>query len=369
MRIVRIVLKEYLDPESDKFGNGLYGVMGGERVLSVKEFTKNALRLAAILGPEKAADKIIGWSRGESFQYKHEALLNLRRSLGNDGDIGINAGVEIGKLPGHSAEVAKGVPWQVCYRIRMTDLMGGAVLRIACERKPVFLRPQEIEQLRSRQDMPARWHHRQFSITENTVEEICQSIAVTMGRPVSWNCRWDNYREDEVFAGTHPPPDERPGHSERLYAPITEEDLRQALIFHIQREGVKEIVPDVERAIKRLHRSQQALTLEDQAIELRIALETLFLSGKTGSGEKSFRLALHAARDIGINAADREKWFNVAKNTYRIGSQAIHSGGIMSTSRGQNRQIIAEGQKLCVEGIKKRIKEQCNPDWDKVVLE
>lgn len=365
MNTVRRVLQEYLDPESDKFGNGLYDVMGEDHILSVRKFTKKVLRLAAVSGPEKAADKIIGWSRGGSFQYEHEALLNLR---GGDGRIGIKAGVEIEKLPRNSAEVAVSVPWAVCHQIRSFDLVGGMVLRIACEQSPVFMRLQEIEQLRSHPDIPARWHHGQFPVTRDTVEEICQAIAMITGEPVSWNYRWDNHQENEVFTGMHPLPDERSGHSERLYETITEENLQQALIFHMQREGVKKIVPEVERAIKRLYRSQQALTLEDQAIELRIALEALFLSGAKGSGELNFRLALHAARDIGIDAADREKWFKAAKEAYNIGSQAIHRGGFKSTDREWNRQIIAEGQELCSEGIKKRIKQRCNPDWDKVIL-
>lgn len=247
--------------------------------------------------------------------------------------------------------------------------MCGIVLRIDCELTPVFLTLHEFDQWASGKNRSMRWSRGRFAMTGSTVEELCQSMAVTTGRPVSWSFQWANCGEDEMFASGCQSPWPRPEHSKSPFLSITEEDLIKVWDFHVKREEAKKKIPDVERAIKRLHRSQQALTLEDQAIELRIALETLFLSQETDSGELNFRLALHAARDVGANSTDRERWIKVAKEAYRIGSQAIHRGGIRSTDGERNRQIIAEGQKLCIEGIKKRIKERSTPDWDKVILE
>ena len=368
MRTVRLVLEEYLDPTSGQFGNGLCSVMVGRPGPCVEEFTENIIRAAAISGPEKVVDKIIAWSKGGPFRYRHEALLNLRGQVGDTGIIRIKEGVEIEKLPMTSTEAAKNIPAHVSDRIGWGDLMCGIVLRIDCELMPVFLTLPEVDQWASGENGSMRWSCGQFAMTGNTVEELCQSMAVTTGRPVSWRFQWDNCGEDEMFASGFLSPWPRPEHSKNPSLSITEEDLVKVWDFHVRREEAKKRVPDVERAIKRLHRSQQALTFEDQAIELRIALETLFLSQETDSGELNFRLALHAARDVGANPTDREKWINVAKEAYRLGSQAIHRGGIRSANRERNRQIIADGQKLCIEGIKKRVKEQRNPDWNEVIL-
>ena len=368
-QIVRIILNEYLDTESDEFRNGLCGLLGGRLVLSAEDFAERALRASAVSGPEEVADKIIKWSRGGSFQYKHEALLNLRGHVGDEGIIGIEEGIEIEKLPGSSAEASKCIPGLVSFQLGQDDLSSNIVLRIACEWKPVFLGRQEGERQCSPECGQTHWNQGKFPMTWNTVEELCQSMAVTMGRPVSWRFQWRNCQADELFTDGNAPFGKRGEHSKSPQLSVKEEDLIKAWDFHVQREIAKGKIPDVEGAIKRLHRSQQALTLEDQAIELRIALEILFLSRGEGSEELSFRLALRAARYIGVDAADREKWFKVAKYAYRIGSRVIHGGGIKLKDEEKNRQIIAEGQKLCIEGIKKRIKEQRDPDWDKVMLE
>ena len=367
-QILRVVLKEYVDPESDAFGNGLCGVMGGRPSPSMEEFTQNVLRAAAISGPEKVAEKVTKWSRGEAFQYNHEALLNLRGQMGNEGFIRIKEGIEIEKMPSTGAEVVKKIPNWVVEQIGFGDLMGGIVMRIACEWKPVFIHRNEFEQFFSRHGGSAWWGPRRFPMAGNTVERICQSLAVTTGRPISWNFEWGNYQEDEVLTTVLSGSRARLEHNKWPSLSLTEEDLRAAWNFYVQRETVKNTLPEVERAIERLHRSQQALTLEDQAIELRIALETLFLSGAGGSRELSFRLALHAARYIGTDGADRRKWFDVARDAYSIGSQAVHGSRVEAAKEEQNRNTIKAGQKLCIEGIKKRMKEQCSPDWDKVIL-
>lgn len=368
MKVIREVLKAYLDPEVDAIGNGMYGLMHETQIIRVQRFSENALRAAAILGPLEAADKILKWSGGLPFRYKQEAFINFGYPPNGEGIIRAEEGIEIARPAKLSDEIVQKLPPVVAEKVNMTSFKYHAVFRVAYEWAPVFVCAQEARQSHSRQNMEAHSNQGNFPATDNMIEDVCQAMAVTMGEPVSWSFQWKNYNADEIFFAATSDPYERSTCITKRCPFPTEEEVVTALNFYKRRQEAEGKVSNLKYAIERLCRSQQALTLEDQAIELRIALETLFLSGEKVSGELRFRLALHAARDIGVARVDRERWFEVAKDAYDLGSGAVHGSEIRDLSKRPPEQIIAEGQQLCIEGIKKRIDEQRNPDWNEVRL-
>ena len=117
--------------------------------------------------------------------------------------------------------------------------------------------------------------------------------------------------------------------------------------------------------IQRWRRSKAARNGVDLAIDLRIALESLFLD-EGNNAELSFRLALRAAWYLGAKGHERTKIFDALREAYIIGSKAVHTG------EGYNDVIpanLAAAQDICRISILRRISERGKPpDWKNVVL-
>lgn len=130
----------------------------------------------------------------------------------------------------------------------------------------------------------------------------------------------------------------------------------------LSRQGVFE---KLRVPIQRWRRSKAARNGVDLAIDLRIALESLFLD-EGNNAELSFRLALRAAWYLGAEGDERTKIFEALRKAYTIGSKAVHTG------EGYDDEIPAEltaAQDICRMSILRRISEGGKPpDWKKVVL-
>ena len=369
-RAVRETLKEYIDSESDRFGNGLCDLLREEETPTVKSFTKRVIRAGAISGAAKTAEKIVKWSEGEPFLYVREVLLE-KRNYEKEPAIKLEEGIGVELLPESYEEIARRIPPAIAYGLKERSehlgLSRSAVLLIECEWSPVFGRIEE-ERLVGKARGEARWGRGKFRMTDSTAEELCQSMAIIAGKPIFWKTQWDNYGEDQLFCGGFAGADRLRETGRLSKFPHTAEYLKDVWNFHVRREAVKESMPEVERAIRRWNKSQHASGLEDRAIEMRIALETLFLDEEEGRGELGFRMAMHAAWEVGKETGEKRKWFDAARKAYRVGSRAIHGGGIKEKNAEESVRAVEEGQKLCAEGIKIRIKSGIKPEWDKEIL-
>ena len=117
--------------------------------------------------------------------------------------------------------------------------------------------------------------------------------------------------------------------------------------------------------IHRWRRSKAASNGVDLAIDLRIALESLFLD-EGNNAELSFRLALRAAWYLGAEGDERTKIFEAVRDAYNIGSKAVHTGEGYDDVIPVN---LAAAQDICRMSILRRIGEGGKPpDWKKVVL-
>ena len=118
--------------------------------------------------------------------------------------------------------------------------------------------------------------------------------------------------------------------------------------------------------IQRWRRSRAASNGVDLAIDLRVALESLFLD-RGNNAELSFRLALRAAWYLGAHKYERTQIFNVLREAYEIGSKAVHTGEGYDDTIPVN---LTMAQDICRAAILRRIGEEGNPpDWKKLVLE
>lgn len=117
-------------------------------------------------------------------------------------------------------------------------------------------------------------------------------------------------------------------------------------------------------ALRRWMRSKAQTDVADQFIELRIALESLFL--KDSSGESRFRVASHAAWYLGQSLEERTAHQKTVSVAYEVASRAVHTGAVKNAEHG--RELLVAAQGLVRRAILKRLDEPNEPDWGKLVL-
>ena len=120
-------------------------------------------------------------------------------------------------------------------------------------------------------------------------------------------------------------------------------------------------------AINRWRESMRlAVGFWDQAINLRIALEALYLADISNSGEFGFRLSSRCAWHLGKNLNEREEIFLLCRDFYGIASKAVHGNNVRI--KDNEVEIVAKARVICQQGIVKTILDNKRYEWNKVII-
>ena len=108
------------------------------------------------------------------------------------------------------------------------------------------------------------------------------------------------------------------------------------------------------------------IAIVDQLIELRIALEALYLKDFTNerSQEMRFRLALFGAWHLGETFARRQAIRKTLRDAYDKASGAVHTGEVPVGAHA----TLKKARNLCREGILKLLEEEPLVDWGDMIL-
>jgi len=109
--------------------------------------------------------------------------------------------------------------------------------------------------------------------------------------------------------------------------------------------------------LERLNMAMRRISNVDAAIDLGIALESIFLN-ELGEdrGELTFRLKLRASRFLGSNLNERKKLFRIFGKLYELRSKAVHSGKLPDNlGKTPIKDILEEGFNLTAKAISKII--------------
>lgn len=120
-------------------------------------------------------------------------------------------------------------------------------------------------------------------------------------------------------------------------------------------------------AVDRWRRSKfPGARLEDRFIDLRIALEALYLKdfANEHSQEMRFRLALIGAWHLSESLEERRTYRTVLRDAYDRASGAVHPGEV---SREAEVDLVL-AQQLCRRGILKLLLEGAPSDWSDLIL-
>ena len=107
---LRSALPEFIHPETDRIGNGLFDQTGGSfeaKEPTIIQFAKNLLKPAALLGTDRVCELITGWANGESLRFQQKVLL---AGLNVEQTLMLAEGVSLAKLPSSGAELPSSLP-------------------------------------------------------------------------------------------------------------------------------------------------------------------------------------------------------------------------------------------------------------------
>ena len=331
-----------------------------EMVSVLEDFRDYLIVATAILGAERVASHIGAWVDAKPLRYWTKVLLvgtRLDEPIMLDSRIGVERlSTMSNKLPESLAGLGTEAP---------ETYLGGVVLSVAREATPAIFKPKKGEngQWNSSNDVRHSW-----ALGNSSIDEFCEALSLSYGSCIRRKQMWLDYGELREFTAVST----RQSEPARLVVDplsnnvsLTQSALEEAWQLHRQRIS-RNTKDGVGTAIGRWVNSMRPeATLQDQFIELRIALEALFLDGKSQT-EMSFRMATRGAWYAGGNIQVRRRNHKALVKAYRVSSAAIHAGAVEDSDA--NRGLLKTIQSLCRAGVIQRLSEDWEPNWEDMIL-
>ena len=381
---LRLALERFIDPETDRIGhafviegsnyamastesNGLYEM---EFSSSLREFAGALVQAAAIDGVETATRLLEGWVRDEPIRVRFSTVLN---GLCLSPPVVPREDIEVIPLPLTTAELPR-LPFGS--RRSPLDYLGLTKVTLHLVANPALFRPDRERGQRT-------VHYASNGGIDFSL--VCEVLSLQVDRYVDWSSFWHEYPDAASFriAGPNPWAPGDPG-PKPLYwkslAPhkgtggVTMTPYDNVIFQCMDREELCRLLGALQRAdrkcriaVERWRRSRREdIRLEDAYIELRIALESLYLKdfANEHSQEMRFRLALFGAWHLGEDLEERRSIRKTLRDAYDNASKAVHAGELpRAEARG-----LSKARNLCRRGILKLLHEGPPEDWGDLIL-
>lgn len=351
VRVLRTLLSDYI--AEDAIGTTFLGQPAESPLASL---AVSVVHAAAIRSPTETAHLLASWAGGDAVEYRQCAVLSgisVNEPLEMEGDMRFEA------LPKYSGKISAHVPSIVTHEFGEVAMMGALKVSIDCKAVPAFYRPNEREPTYHR-----TWAYGQFM--GHPIDALCEALSLSSDSFVTWSASWSDYNEDHPFRyamGSRCTYHEE-GAVIRGGARLAHSHLPNVSNLLAKRSANQAGGSRLDRAIRRWMASKREKNLVDQFIELRIALEALYLRGD--SNELGFRLANYGAWHLGADFDERHEYREILHKAYRLGSRAVHAVEVAASE--ENRKLLAGAQGLCRKGILKSLDEAGEPNWDDLIL-
>ena len=354
----RDLLKNFIDKETGRIGNGLVNLAGGLPEPSLGDYVRILVRAAAVLGGTRTVQLLTGWIEGAPIRYRTIGLLT---GVTVDQPLTLKEGLQLSQMPISSNELAAHVPPMSMDMYGIHAFLGRVALTIDCEAGPALYLPSGAEPTPSK--MKHTWAGGR--IENLSLDSFCESMSLACNGCVRWQFSWRDFGDIREFCSVY-------GGTSFTNVPLwgntssfTKDHFDQAREIHELRSTIGQNKPGLDTAIQRWIKSKSSeSSLSDQFIELRIALEALYLDNT--EGELRFRLATHGAWHIGSNMEERKKFHRTLLRSYRLASSAVHGGDVKRNE--DNRKLLEDTQHIFQRGIMKRLKEKEVPKWNDIIL-
>lgn len=381
---LRQVLNDFVDPETDRIGhvfptavnNSSYsksrpdGLLDERNTSPLPDFSRSLVQAAAIMGVERVMKLLMDWKRGEPIRLYLSTVLN---NLFLETSLSPRADIRVVPLPLTTTELPR-VP--VMGSTYAKDYLGLTLLQLDLMASPALFRPMADsaeETVRSR------------AVDGVNLDLICEALSLRANRHVSKSVVWSDYPDAAGFClripSSHSYGDDRlqqaPMKSGTLCHETGVATITLADDVSLQRLDESELRHTLEAlmradrklriATERWRRSKRPnVRPEDAYIDLRIALESLYLKdfANEHSQEMRFRLALFGAWHLAGSLDERRSIRKVLRDAYDTASRAVHVGELSGDAKGG----LSDAQDLCRRGILKLLHEGPPPDWGDLVL-
>ena len=372
---LRTVLEPFIDPESDHLG--LAFPIDGPRAgavhrngSKVQDFANSLVQAAAIIGVERTMQLLANWQAGEPIRFRTSTFVN---GLILDGPLAPREDIEIVPLPLTTTELPR-LPNRD--NLFGEDYLGLTVLSLAMTASPALFRPKP-----DGTEAAVRSHTQ----TDIDIDVVCDALSLQANRHLSQSFLWTEYEDAAPFSLRDSITWSLGNNSlERALWKSKRIDPSTGKVKIEREDGASiasldpgEVLQTIEAmqgsdgnlriAIDRWKRSKRRTTqLEDRWIDLRIALETLYLKDFVNerSGELRFRLSLFGAWHLGATLDDRRRIRKTLCDAYDKASGAVHTGVV---PRGSY-DCFVRAQELCRDGILKLIRVGKPENWGDLIL-
>lgn len=341
----------------DRIGHNLFCSEGKSTALHIPSFAEETVCAAAIRGAGLVTDLICEWVQQSDVPYRICAVLS---GIEIDEPLELGPGIQLTML--HSSDESEAHVPRIAreFGLPFFDFVG--CVKVSIERAAplgFYKHPEKETQQqqiwRDQQDQDLR-----------VLEMLCDALSLDRNSPISWHIRWLECDETRGFRSLSVPisatdsPEPRPLRK----VPIAKGDVDhiQSLLTKRNHKGVSQGGLDL--AISRWRRSMVPRGYDNQFIELRIALEALYLG--RNSQELVFRLTNYGAWHLGSDFDDRHEIRKTLRRAYEMGSRAAHAGTVPHDQKTYD--LLRAAQDLCRRGILKRLNESEEPRWSDLIL-
>ncbi len=397
LEVLRNKLSDYVDLDTDELGHVVpickgQGLTGGydrmltdtRQVSSVTNFAEGLIKATSVVGVDAVVSLLDEWNKEEPVRFHASMLL---KGLRVNRILEPMQGVYIRPLPRSSDRLPADLPGSK--PASLGDFLDRTVLSIASLAQSGLFHPRALDD-----GATARVSH----VTTTDIDAICQALALEYDTCVVQGWQWNHYPElpglPEIRRTVF--------HDPRLSVSATSEQHRSSGWTWSARgvafTGEAEPLPEIDEhrlranvtaiqhaddhvriAVERWMKSKGSGYPHDAHIDMRIALEALYLTGagdERDRGELRFRVALRGAWHLGDTPERRHEIFVALRRAYDSGSKVVHTGRSEKRPKGISKQdfrrvsypIDSEASELCRQGILRRLAKKQEPDWSKLIL-
>lgn len=335
-----------------------------EEKMTLDDLAAATLRAAAILNPREAASVIHHWTSGGPWS----ATVNFTLTgITVSEPLSVRPGATFLRLPEQPQHIFGHVPNPLALAMQggavleRSGLLGATVLSFEEYLRPVLRNATQTPGYDVESTFPGG-----FSVAFGP---FLRALSLVCNIPIVHQYSWVSstpLQQAFFVRGAegwgNPPAEHWPDESAvELTGPLVEQALRLADKFQAITEPER-----VERVFQRwINSLQRKHYLEDQLIESRIALESLYAVG--GTHEASLRVAYHGARHLGRNLEERKALYKDLKDIYNTASTVIH--GSLPTKREKARELVERAQNIIRDALLKILEDGKIPDWTDLMLE
>ena len=377
---LRELLGDYVDPKSDTVGHAL--PMGGDhggaskyerdglythaQVSSMERLADVVARGAIVAGCDGVAELLTAWVNGAPMSYRTCTVvpITLARPLSPA------PGIDMVPLPRSTDQLPPEFPSQD--RKWGAQFLRQTLVSVDTETTPALFRPiGESPEGVLRANL----------VPEVTRETIWDALSLYSRTLVNGGLSWDDYGEFRALSneegsarGALRHLEHWKGQTTTMNTGVSTVDIDESGVVNLCEERLGQLLHQLHRADARtrvsVSRWKSAMGsmsgLADRFIDLRIALECLFLHQQPGP-ELKFRLAVNGAWLVGESGADRRWVWETLRSAYDLASNAVHQGTVKDNKK--NRVALEKALAVCRKGILKVLGEGSIADWTDLILD